>query len=119
MDTQAARQRLLEMQQQLTQDAASLEDRIEPGGGGDAEEGVDDFGDRGAHEQIAEENSALLQQVKDRLASVEAALARVEDGTYGVSTVSGKPIPDERLEARPDAATLVEEADDESGVTRP
>jgi DnaK suppressor protein len=117
MDTQAARQRLLEMQQQLTQDAASLEERIEPGG--DAEEGVDDFGDRGAHEQIAEENSALLQQVKDRLASVEAALARIEDGTYGVSTVSGKPIPDERLEARPDAATLVEEADDESGVPRP
>jgi RNA polymerase-binding transcription factor DksA len=37
------------------------------------------------------------------------ALNRIDDGTYGVSEVSGKPIPIERLEAVPYATTLVDE----------
>jgi RNA polymerase-binding transcription factor DksA len=36
-------------------------------------------------------------------------LSRIKDGTYGVSEVSGKPIPKERLEAVPYATTLVDE----------
>ena len=35
--------------------------------------------------------------------------ARIADGTYGLSAVSGKPIPLERLEALPYATTLVDE----------
>jgi hypothetical protein len=37
------------------------------------------------------------------------ALARNDIGTYGVSKVSGRPIPIERLEAIPYAATLASE----------
>jgi DnaK suppressor protein len=37
------------------------------------------------------------------------ALARVDEGTYGISEVSGKPIPDERLRAKPTATRTVEE----------
>ncbi len=40
---------------------------------------------------------------------IEKALARIADGTYGISEVSGKPIPMERLEALPYATTLVDE----------
>jgi DnaK suppressor protein len=40
---------------------------------------------------------------------VNDALKRLDAGTYGVSIVSGEPIPEERLEAYPDAATLVSE----------
>ena len=43
------------------------------------------------------------------LAQVNRALARIDEGTYGVSEVSGKPIPIERLEAVPYATTLVDE----------
>ena len=43
------------------------------------------------------------------LAQIERALGRITDGTYGVSELSGKPIPRERLEAVPYAATLVVE----------
>src|ERR1700730_18316022 len=43
------------------------------------------------------------------LAQVKRALDRIEQGTYGVSEVSGKPIPIERLEALPYARTLVDE----------
>ena len=41
--------------------------------------------------------------------AVERAEARLADGTYGISVVSGKPIPDERLEAIPTAERTAEE----------
>jgi DnaK suppressor protein len=45
-----------------------------------------------------------------RLARVERALAKIEAGTYGLSDVSGSPIPRDRLEAVPEAiCTLAEE----------
>jgi RNA polymerase-binding transcription factor DksA len=37
------------------------------------------------------------------------ALTRIEEGTYGISSVSGKPIPIERLRAIPTATKLVDE----------
>lgn len=46
-----------------------------------------------------------------RLARVNRALEKLSDGTYGLSDVSGSPIPRERLEAVPEAVcTLDEEA---------
>jgi RNA polymerase-binding transcription factor len=44
-----------------------------------------------------------------QLAAVERAEARLAAGTYGLSVVSGDPIPDERLEALPTAELTVEE----------
>ncbi|WP_432546872.1 TraR/DksA family transcriptional regulator [Kineococcus sp. SYSU DK004] len=109
MDTQVARERLLEMQQQLMADIDGIRSRLESGVLPDTPEGGADFGDRGAHEQFAAQDEGLLDGAKRRLASVEDALKRIEAGTYGISVVSGKPIPEERLEARPDAATLTDE----------
>jgi DnaK suppressor protein len=45
----------------------------------------------------------------NRLNRVERALNKLEEGTYGVSDVSGKPIPRERLEAVPEAICTFEE----------
>jgi len=50
-----------------------------------------------------------LHFARDELARVDRALARIADGTYGVSEVSGKLIPRARLEALPSATTLVDE----------
>jgi DnaK suppressor protein len=47
--------------------------------------------------------------LRDELAAVERAEARLAAGTYGLSIESGKPIPDERLEALPAAERTVEE----------
>ena len=41
---------------------------------------------------------------------IDRALHRLDDGTYGRSVLSGKPIPDERLEADPAAELTIEEA---------
>ena len=54
---------------------------------------------------------SVLENARRLLSKVRAAKKRMEDGTYGVCTVSGKAIPVERLEALPYAATRVEYAD--------
>lgn len=44
----------------------------------------------------------------DRIEAIDAALERIEKGTFGVCVKTGKPIPLERLEAIPYADTTVE-----------
>jgi DnaK suppressor protein len=55
-------------------------------------------------------DDAVAAGLRDRLAALDRALQRVEDGSYGRSTRSGLPIPDERLEADPAAELTVQEA---------
>jgi DnaK suppressor protein len=47
--------------------------------------------------------------LREELAAIERAEARLAAGTYGLSIESGEPIPDERLEAIPTAERTVEE----------
>jgi DnaK suppressor protein len=56
--------------------------------------------------------------LRNRLAALDRALQRVEDGSYGRSIRSGAPIPDERLEADPAAELTVQEATDDQGANR-
>jgi DnaK suppressor protein len=60
-------------------------------------------------------DAGRTQDLERRLEAVERAEARLADGTYGVSTRSGEPIPDERLEANPTAELTVEEASGGNG----
>ena len=54
-------------------------------------------------------DAGLAEDLREDLAAVERAEARLAAGTYGVSVESGKPIPDERLEAIPTAERTAEE----------
>ena len=54
-------------------------------------------------------DEGLADELREELAAVERAEARLAAGTYGRSIESGKPIPDERLEALPTAERTVEE----------
>jgi DnaK suppressor protein len=51
--------------------------------------------------------AALLSQAREQLAAADAALARIEQGGYGTCQRCGQPIPEERLAARPAAATCL------------
>ena len=51
--------------------------------------------------------AALALQVRGHLAEVEAAIQRLEGGTYGVCERCGQPIARARLEARPAARTCI------------
>ena len=50
---------------------------------------------------------ALVAQAREHLAEVDAALSRLDAGTYGVCERCGEPIPAGRLEARPTARRCV------------
>ena len=54
-------------------------------------------------------DEGLSDDLRRELEAVERAEARLADGTYGLSVESGKPIPDERLEAIPTAERTAEE----------
>ncbi|MGN6575863.1 MAG: TraR/DksA family transcriptional regulator [Nocardioides sp.] len=50
---------------------------------------------------------ALVEQARAHLAEIDAALARIEEGSYGVCESCGQPIAPARLEARPVARTCI------------
>jgi DnaK suppressor protein len=54
-------------------------------------------------------DEGLAEDIREQLAAVARAEARLEAGTYGLSVLSGEPIPDERLEAVPTAELTVAE----------
>ncbi len=55
-------------------------------------------------------DEGLEEDAARQLREVEAALGRIEAGSYGTCEVCGKPIPEERLEAIPWATLCVEDA---------
>ena len=68
-----------------------------------------DPGNQASELYQAELDEGLADDLREQLAAVERAEARLAAGTYGLSTESGKAIPDERLEAVPTAERTVEE----------
>jgi DnaK suppressor protein len=54
-------------------------------------------------------DEGLADDLREELAAVERAEARLAAGTYGRSIESGEPIPDERLEALPTAERTAKE----------
>ena len=54
-------------------------------------------------------DEGLGDDLREQLAAVERAEARLAAGTYGLSIESGEPIPDERLEILPAAERTAEE----------
>ena len=57
------------------------------------------------------QTTALLTAATKHLAEVDAALSRIADGTYGRCERCGKPVPRQRLLARPAARTCIACAD--------
>jgi len=55
-----------------------------------------------------ERRLTLEKSIREQLASVEHALKKFEDGTYGLCDNCGKPIPPERLEALPQATLCLD-----------
>jgi DnaK suppressor protein len=77
----------------------------------DTGEESDDLDPSNLAAELAQEelDEGLADDLRAELAAVEQAEARLAAGTYGLSVESGKPIPDERLEALPTAERTVEE----------
>ena len=59
--------------------------------------------------QMREQDAALIVNAQDILRQVERAMAKLDDGTYGISDRSHQPIPQARLEAVPYASLTADE----------
>jgi len=82
---------------------AGREDRAEANQTGD----MSDPAERLTAEQG---DDAVAAGLSERLEAIDRAERRLAEGTYGRSVRSGRPIPDERLEADPAAELTVDEA---------
>lgn len=102
MDPERARERLAEERARVERELAAL-------GRPQAPDSPEDAGDQAAGLERAETDEGLRQDLRRTLEAIERAEARLADGAYGVSVVSGKPIPDGRLEAIPWADRTVDE----------
>jgi DnaK suppressor protein len=54
-------------------------------------------------------DAALADPLREKLAAIERAEARLAEGSYGLSVDSGEPIPDARLQSIPWAERTAEE----------
>ena len=66
-----------------------------------------DSADAGSTLSETDRTEAILHSARGQRDEVVAALARIDDNTYGRCTDCGGDIPEGRLEARPDAARCV------------
>jgi RNA polymerase-binding transcription factor len=105
MDTAIARKRLEEIQSEIERSISVLK--------GEQQEDVrvldypQDPADAGANLSESERSEAILAAARMQRTEVLDALRRIEIGTYGTCADCGAPVPEGRLEARPEAARCV------------
>lgn len=109
------RTRLMALRRQLLggeEDTIADERTAREEHGEEAEEYEDD-----AQDMAQNEITQSLHDVNDhRVADIERALQKIDEGTYGLSDESGEPIPQARLEVMPEAIlTVAEQSRRETG----
>ena len=100
-----ARKRLEEMRDELDRSISILEG-THPGpvaGSGYPQ----DSADAGSSLSEADRTEAVLSSARGQREGILAALARIQDHSYGKCVDCGHPIPEGRPDARPDAARCV------------
>lgn len=80
----------------------------EPGQGWEATSGgmeVDTADENEVADKLEEyeNNKSVMDKLQKQLSEVDAAIGRIENGTYGICEVTHKPIDRDRLEANPSA----------------
>jgi DnaK suppressor protein len=105
MDAAIARKRLEEIRSEIERSISVLKGEQEE------DERVLDYpqdpADAGANLSESERSEAILALARMQRTEVLDALRRIELGTYGTCVDCGAPVPEGRLEARPEAARCV------------
>ncbi len=112
MDPNTARTRLEAERRRLEETRNAAQDLV----GGTTEDAVQELAtydqhpaDQGTETFERERDSSVLQRVEAQLEEINAAIGRLDAGTYGVCELCGRPIGDERLEAMPAARYCLED----------
>ena len=98
---ESERKRLIEEMEQIKSSIRPADERREGSPFGKREE-------EATESYELERRLTLEKSIREQLASVEHALQKFEDGTYGLCDSCGKPIPPERLEALPQATLCLD-----------
>jgi len=105
LDTAIARERLEEMRCQIDRSILVLQG--EHPAGRAAADSPQDPADAGTALSETDRTEAVLAAVESQRRLVMDALGRLERGVYGMCADCGSPIPEGRLDARPEAARCV------------
>jgi DnaK suppressor protein len=101
---ESERDRLQHAMQTVHHDGSLLEET------GDLAIGAGDhIADSATETYMRELDEGLEENAGHLLTEIEAALTRIDDGTYGFCTTCGRPIGEERLEAVPYATLCIDD----------
>lgn len=113
MDLEEARKSLEEERRRLLDARADLESEVEQDTA--AGEGLSELSsvdqhpaDQATETFEREKDLSILESTDEQLRDIERAFARIEDGSYGTCEVCGRPIGDERLQAKPSARLCID-----------
>lgn len=111
IDPELARERIAEEQTRVEGLIAGLRDELGTSENEDVSE-LSDYdqhpADMGTETFEREKDLSILEQLEAELSELQAALERIDAGTYGIDEVTGAPIDPARLEALPAARTNVD-----------
>ena len=102
------RERLEELRAELTRMVEGLEEDQQDRAESEGDMTENDSGDMSQSLFTREMDATVEQTMEKRLESVDRALQKIEEGTYGICDDTGEPIPRGRLEAMPEAVYTVE-----------
>ena len=105
-DREATEERARELVARVTRALTALERNEDPGELAHVDQHPADVATEVFDEEL---ERGLAEELRERLAAIERAERRLEEGTFRLSVQSGQPIPDARLEAIPWAERTVEE----------
>ena len=102
------RERLEELRAELVRIVEGLEEDQQDRAESEGDMTENDSGDMSQSLFTREMDATVEQTMEKRLESVDRALQKIEEGTYGICDDTGEPIPRGRLEAMPEAIYTVE-----------
>ena len=102
MQDERARELLTDELRQIETDTRTEEHDTGPADGSEPDNGVMDTGDAGSQATQTMDRDLALGTLRRRHGQLQAALVRLDDGTFGTCRTCGARIDDERLEVRPE-----------------
>src|ERR671930_108618 len=112
VDPDDVRKRVTEEKARVEGLIHNLRDELGDGPGNDELSELSDYdqhpADTASETFEREKDVSILEQLEQELEELQAALERIDKGTYGIDEVTGQPIAPERLEAMPAARTNID-----------